>query len=384
MIDGNTRDGRHALRRRRLPVFAARRSQRPLRQSLAEPHRWRGSRASTLLYANLSTGFRPPETTELYRLQRQQSEADLDSESLDSIEVGWKFRGDLFSLERRVLRNEEEQRDPARNEWIQREQRRHASSRLRIRGAPRRRALERCRSMARSRGTNMRSRAPSRVARPSSAATMSTPRRAICIRWRSTSGSVNPDAWRLGVDTVYVGKYFLDAANTATYPGHTVANARLAWSPAKAWRDRRCASTTFSTRDMPIAQISLSATTAISRRAGARCSCPWTTPATERNDVAWLIYIVSGLISLGFIVHCIKTGRNTIWVYVLVVLITFPFVGSAGLLRRGNPSGAAEVAHQPARHARHPHDARSGGQPPQVRKRNAGHGQRRLAPAVRG
>ena len=44
--------------------------------------------------------------------------------------------------------------------------------------------------------------------------------------------------------------------------------------------------------------------------------------------MGWLIYIVSGLISLGFIIHCIKTGRNTIWVYVLVVLITFPFVGS--------------------------------------------------------
>jgi hypothetical protein len=44
--------------------------------------------------------------------------------------------------------------------------------------------------------------------------------------------------------------------------------------------------------------------------------------------VGWLIYIVSGLISLGFVIHCIKTGRNTIWVYVLVVLITFPFVGS--------------------------------------------------------
>ena len=44
--------------------------------------------------------------------------------------------------------------------------------------------------------------------------------------------------------------------------------------------------------------------------------------------MAWVIYIVSGLLSLGFIVHCIKTGRNTIWVYVLVVLITFPFVGS--------------------------------------------------------
>jgi hypothetical protein len=44
--------------------------------------------------------------------------------------------------------------------------------------------------------------------------------------------------------------------------------------------------------------------------------------------VAWVIYIVSGLLSLGLIVHCIKTGRNTIWVYLLVVLITFPFVGS--------------------------------------------------------
>jgi hypothetical protein len=44
--------------------------------------------------------------------------------------------------------------------------------------------------------------------------------------------------------------------------------------------------------------------------------------------LAWALYIVSGLLSLGLIVHCIKTGRNTIWVYVLVVLISFPFVGS--------------------------------------------------------
>jgi hypothetical protein len=41
------------------------------------------------------------------------------------------------------------------------------------------------------------------------------------------------------------------------------------------------------------------------------------------------IYIVSGLLSLGMIVHCIKTGGNTIWVYVLVVLMSTPFVGAA-------------------------------------------------------
>ena len=42
------------------------------------------------------------------------------------------------------------------------------------------------------------------------------------------------------------------------------------------------------------------------------------------------IYVISGLISLALVVHCIKTGRNTIWVYVLVVLLTIvPFVGPA-------------------------------------------------------
>jgi len=42
------------------------------------------------------------------------------------------------------------------------------------------------------------------------------------------------------------------------------------------------------------------------------------------------IYIVSGLLSLAAVVHCIKTGRNTIWVYVLIMLmLSIPFVGAA-------------------------------------------------------
>lgn len=41
------------------------------------------------------------------------------------------------------------------------------------------------------------------------------------------------------------------------------------------------------------------------------------------------LYIISGLLSLGLVVHCIKTGGNTIWVYLLVVLMSLPFVGSA-------------------------------------------------------
>ncbi len=44
--------------------------------------------------------------------------------------------------------------------------------------------------------------------------------------------------------------------------------------------------------------------------------------------MAFALYVLSGLLSLGLVVHCIKTGRNTIWVYVLVILMTtLPFVG---------------------------------------------------------
>lgn len=40
------------------------------------------------IYVTATRGYRAPDTSELYRLQRQQSVADLDSERLDSIEVG--------------------------------------------------------------------------------------------------------------------------------------------------------------------------------------------------------------------------------------------------------------------------------------------------------
>jgi hypothetical protein len=44
--------------------------------------------------------------------------------------------------------------------------------------------------------------------------------------------------------------------------------------------------------------------------------------------MAFALFVLSGLLSLGLVVHCIKTGRNTIWVYVLIILMmSLPFVG---------------------------------------------------------
>ncbi|WP_163932616.1 TonB-dependent receptor [Paraferrimonas sp. SM1919] len=42
------------------------------------------------LYSNLSRGHRAPQATELYRLQRAQTKAELTSETIDSFELGWR------------------------------------------------------------------------------------------------------------------------------------------------------------------------------------------------------------------------------------------------------------------------------------------------------
>ncbi|NIB40482.1 TonB-dependent receptor [Pseudomaricurvus alkylphenolicus] len=53
----------------------------------------------TQVYANVSQGFRAPQATELYRLQRAQQVADLDSESLDSLEIGLRGQQSLVAYE---------------------------------------------------------------------------------------------------------------------------------------------------------------------------------------------------------------------------------------------------------------------------------------------
>jgi hypothetical protein len=41
------------------------------------------------------------------------------------------------------------------------------------------------------------------------------------------------------------------------------------------------------------------------------------------------IYGLSALLSIGMIVHCIKTGRNRVWIWVLFFMMSMPFAGAA-------------------------------------------------------
>ena len=48
------------------------------------------------LFSQISMGFRPPQMTELYRLQKKQIAGDIDSEKLTMLEIGSRFSTENF------------------------------------------------------------------------------------------------------------------------------------------------------------------------------------------------------------------------------------------------------------------------------------------------
>ena len=54
-------------------------------------------------------------------------------------------------------------------------------------------------------------------------------------------------------------------------------------------------------------------------------------------------YILSGLLSLALVVHCIKTGRNFIWVWVIVLLAFSP---TAAMRAISMKLSGTDLAHQ--------------------------------------
>ena len=231
MIDGNTReDGTPCGAGGCLYSRPADRSDRFDNLSPSLTLGWQPTSAN-LLYVNASTGFRPPEMTELYRLQRQQSVADLNSESLDSVELGWKYRNALFAAntaffamnKRDVILRETNgfnvSNGATRHRGFEYEVRRDfAHMTLALNGTVARHEYAFSRSVE----------GGETIVKGNDVDT--APRNIHSLSVDVDLGSrLNGDDLRLAIDVSHVGKYFLDAANTATYPGHTVANLRLNW-----------------------------------------------------------------------------------------------------------------------------------------------------------
>ena len=178
----------------------------------------------------VSTGFRAPQTTELYRLQRGQNVADLDSERLYAIEAGTSqqvFAGaghiDLVAYWQRkqhfILRD-------AAGFNVSDGRTRGAGAELSVQLKPEGLKLEFDLALAYSKllydfDRNI---AGGEVIRKGNDED-TAPRWLGSAQWRWTP----TPAWRTELELIYEGAYEIDAANTADYPGHTLINLRADW-----------------------------------------------------------------------------------------------------------------------------------------------------------
>jgi iron complex outermembrane receptor protein len=185
------------------------------------------------VYLNASTGFRPPEMTELYRLQRQQSAADLDSEHLDSGELGWKFHPSAqFSVDIAVYEMKK------RNVILRETNGFNVSD-----GSTRHRGVEyQLVYMPWLFGHDWRLDLTGTVARHQYTFSRlvdggetivdgndvdTAPRQLHNISVTTRFGAT--EDWTLNLNWNYVGAYYLDAANSARYPGHDLTGLSVSW-----------------------------------------------------------------------------------------------------------------------------------------------------------
>jgi iron complex outermembrane receptor protein len=184
-------------------------------------------------YANASRGFRPPEMTELYRLQRSQDVASLDSEQLDAIEVGikgsfatWRFALAAFDMNKKnvILResngyNVSNGRTSHRGVEYDLQWNAFDTLTLALGGTYAKhqyefsRAIEGGESITKGNDIDT---APRELLRAS-------------LQWRPIQSVATEAEW------LRIGDYWLDAANAHRYEGHELLNLRASWTIASEW-----------------------------------------------------------------------------------------------------------------------------------------------------
>lgn len=186
---------------------------------------------STSLFTSLARGFRVPQALELYRLQSGQEVSDLDSETVDSLEIGLRARQKLWTSE--LTAYAMHKRDSvfvdaegfnvsgARSrhlglEW-QFDWRFRDDFLLHINAAYGRHSYD---FDAQGRGAKF----------VSGNDIVSAPRwlGSAELKWEPSA------PLRVSLQLTSLGEYFLDSVNRYTYPGHTLANLRAAWDATPA------------------------------------------------------------------------------------------------------------------------------------------------------
>ncbi|MFO0335722.1 MAG: TonB-dependent receptor [Pseudomonadota bacterium] len=188
------------------------------------------------LYASAARGFRPPEATELYRLQRQQRVATLGSERIDALEAG--LRGGTGSFDYAIAAYAMEKRNVILRDGagfnVDEGRTRHRGIELEAAWSPLP-VLTLGAGGTYARHTYRVDRAVDGGETIANGNDVDTaPRRLATLRaqWRPT------DATTVELERVAVGPYFADAANRHRYPGHVLLNLRAGLALGGGWTAR--------------------------------------------------------------------------------------------------------------------------------------------------
>lgn len=188
----------------------------------------------TFFWGLVGWGYRPPQTTELYRLQRGQAVAELDSEKLRSMEMGVDIQNNHIDMslsaymetKRDLIFRDSEGLNVSDGKtfseglelelsWTPNETNQFALT-----------ASVAAHTYAFTRDVARGERIVDGAEVDSAPALLANAR----WRFRPTQSTL------LEVEVIRVGSHHVDAANSASYEGHTLANARLSWSFSTRWR----------------------------------------------------------------------------------------------------------------------------------------------------
>ena len=180
-------------------------------------------------YASLARGARPPQTTDLYRVQRNQNPGGIAPETLDSAEIGWRGAGPRGALSVAGFAMRKDNfffRDAdgfnvtdgkTTHVGVEAEGRLVVTDTVSLVGAA---------TYARHAYAFDRAGTDGRELIRDGDEVDTAPRTLASLRAVWTPR----DAWRAEAAWTHVGDYFLDAGNTAEYPGHDILDLRLGWT----------------------------------------------------------------------------------------------------------------------------------------------------------
>jgi outer membrane receptor protein involved in Fe transport len=183
-------------------------------------------------YLTLTRGFRAPQAAELYRLQSRQSVADLDSESIDSAELGWRFQAPwarvgvaAFAMEKRNYILQDSNRfnvSDGRSTHTGVELDLRLQARNGIYGAV---AATWARQVY---GFSTRIPGGEVITDGNDIDTAPRTLGSARIGW-------DREGWLAEAEWLHMGRYYLTAEETADYPGHDLLNLRGTWRASDAW-----------------------------------------------------------------------------------------------------------------------------------------------------